>query len=423
MSVWTIAWSYLWNRKVTTSLTILSVGLGVALIASVLTLRDETRKRFEEEGRAWDIVVGAKGSPLQLVLSAVYFMDLPPGNIMYADYLRLLEHEDVDNAYPIGLGDTIHGGGQSFRIVGTKNDLFDYNWPHPITLENRDPFKFEEGSRRFEQPMEAVLGSTVAQLTKMKVGDTFVGAHGLIEGLGDEGMHDDQPFTVSGILEPSGTPFDRSVLVDIESIWHMHEEHHEHPEGEVHDEEAEMASREVTAVLIHLSTPAARFQFLEHVNDEYNAMAAIPVNEVTKLYNQFLGAAKTVLLAVAYLVVVVSAISIMIGLYLSILQRKRDLAIMRALGASAPEIFSFVLIEALLVTLLGVICGWIIGGGVSWGLGIFLTQKYGLDIAAFTLTLEHIVAFGTVSFVGLLAGILPGWQAYRTDVAASLADL
>lgn len=412
MSLWRIAWCYLWSRKVTTCLTILSVALGVALISSVFTLREETRKRFEEEGRAFDIAVGAKGSPLQLVLSAVYFMDQPTGNILLSDYEKLKQHEDVANAFPISLGDMLHGGGQGFRIVGTTRDLFDYTWPHPITGEERNPFKLEVGAH-FETSQDAVLGSFVARTTKLEVGDTFVGAHGMISGE----THDDHPFKVVGILKPSGTPFDRVVLCELESVWNIHAEH---GEGEQAGEEP---PKEITAVLIHLVSPAAQFQFRQHVNESLNVMAAIPTIEVAKLYYQFLGTAQMVLLAVAYLVVVVSAISIMIGLYLSILQRKRDLAIMRALGAAAPEIVGFVLIEALLVTMLGVGCGWILGGGVSWGLGLYLEKNYGLSIAGFAMTSQHLGAFCTVLLVGLGAGVLPSWQAYQTEVAENLAEL
>lgn len=160
MSLWRIAWIYLWSRMLTTGLTILSVALAVGLISAILTLRNETRARFEEEQQAYDIVVGPPGSPLQLVLNAVYYLDRPTGALPYSVYERLKTHEDVVHAFPIGLGDTYKG----FRIVGTIPEIFDYPWTSPVTGEDRYPFQLEEG-RFFEKPLEAVLGYLVARNT------------------------------------------------------------------------------------------------------------------------------------------------------------------------------------------------------------------------------------------------------------------
>jgi putative ABC transport system permease protein len=438
-----MAWAYLWNRKLTTILTILSVALGVALISSVLTLREETRKRFEEEGQAWDMVVGAKGSPLQLVLSSVYFMDRPTGNIPYTEYERILADEDVKAAFPVGLGDTYQG----FHIVGTEAKLFDVTW-EDITGEPRQPFQFVAG-QAFEQPKEAVIGSIAAEQTGLQVGDEFIGAHGFIqmaeETLAAAGMHShaSHPFTVVGILDPSGSPADRAIFVNLESVWDMHgaedfEEYytpealakvgeaadadHDHDHAEDHDHAAH-TDKMVTAVLVQLHTPALRFTFRQKVNDFYNAMAIIPIDEIAKLYDQLLGTAKTILLAIGYLVVTISGLSIVIGLYLSILQRKRDLAIMRALGASRGEIFGAVLIEAFWVAVLGIGSGWILGGLVTAGLGQYLSAEFGMRIGAFTLTREHISAFAVVGIVGILAGIIPALQAYRSDIARDLAQV
>ncbi|MCX5771589.1 MAG: ABC transporter permease, partial [Candidatus Hydrogenedentes bacterium] len=418
--LWHIAWGYLWNRRFTSALTILSVALGVGLIYSVLTLREETRKRFEEEGQSFDIVVGAKGSPLQLVLSALYFMDAPTGNIRLSDFEAIEKNEDVDAAFPISLGDTYRG----FRIVGTTTGLFSYTWTNPVSGEQRKPFNLAEG-RLFQKPMEAVLGSTIARAEDLKVGDTFIGSHGFIE-LPD-GVREDHvanPYTVVGILDPSGSPNDRAIFADLASVWDVHGQKHNAAEEAGGETRAGADPLEITAVLVSLQSPALRFQFVEYVNDTYNAMATIPINQIQNLYASLLGTAKSVLLSVGYLVVVISAISILIGLYLSILQRRRDLAIMRALGASAYEIVGSVLIEAFLVTVLGVAAGWVVGNLATWGVGLYLTRQYGLTIDVFTmLTNEQLAAFSVVGLVGIIAGIAPAWQAYRTDVARDLSEL
>lgn len=178
----------------------------------------------------------------------------------------------------------------------------------------------------------------------------------------------------------------------------------------------------VTAVLVQLYSPGLRFTFRQKINEQFNAMAEIPVQVIARLYDQLLGTAKTVLLAIGYLVVVISGLSIVIGLYLSILQRKRDLAIMRALGASKSEIFGAVLIEAFWVTLLGIAAGWLIGGAVTFAIGQYLAAQFGMQIRAFVISSEQFSAFATVGIVGILAGLLPAWQAYRSDVARDLAQ-
>jgi putative ABC transport system permease protein len=498
MNLWHIAWSYLWSRRVSSVITILCVALGVGLISAVLTLREETRKRFEEEGQAFDMVVGGKGSPLQLVLSSVYFLDVPNQNIRYSVYEMLKDHEDVSAAYPIGLGDTYKG----FRIVGTSTDLFSHVWVNAATGEETKPFNLKEG-RLFEKEMEAVIGNAVAKQQGLSVGDTFVGTHGFMKGFGHS--HDDFPYTVVGILEQGGTPFDRAVFCDLHSVWtvhghahgahaggedephadphgedadHDHEAHahgdnadhdheaHAHGEDADHDHEAHAHGEdvdhdhgdhshaaqddhahseghpdghlteeapapaeeddeelEVTAILVQLETPGLRWQFREYINDEINAMAAIPVQEIRKLFDELLGAIKAVLLVVGYLVVVVSALSIMATLYLAIMQRRRDMAIMRALGAAPAEIFGAVVLEAFWITVLGVGGGWLLGNVVSYGFGLYLTQRFGMAVTAFSLSAEEIRAFAAVAIVGLLAGILPAWQAYQTDVARDLAEL
>ncbi|HQL93826.1 MAG TPA: FtsX-like permease family protein, partial [Candidatus Hydrogenedentes bacterium] len=158
-------------------------------------------------------------------------------------------------------------------------------------------------------------------------------------------------------------------------------------------------------------------------NKQYNAMAAVPVNEIQKLYEQLLGTAKAVLLAIGYLVVVISSMSILIGLYMSILQRRRDLAVMRALGATRGEIFGAVLIEAFWVTVLGIGVGWILGAVVCYGLGMYLVAKLGFHVSAVALGPDLVTAYSAVLLMGLVAGILPAWQAYRTDIARDLAEL
>ncbi len=440
MTIWHIAWNYLWNRKLTTILTIVSVSLGVGLITSVLLLREETERRFVEEGQAFDIAVGAEGSSEQLVLSAVFFIGQPAGNIPYDVYTRLKADPDVSAAFPIALGDSFHG----YRIVGTTTDLFNHDWTNRITGQARNTYKLvqgSEGGRFFEKPLEAVLGSEVAKTSGLRVGDTFISTHGLSSAAGVE-SHADSPYTVVGILQPSGTPNDRVVFCSLDSIWDVHQ--HEYgtssltggasvselanesvgnTNADADDHHDEHEEKEVTAVLIVLESPGMRFDFLRRISKELpNIVAAIPVVAIQTLYNQFLGPVRQVLLAIGYLVVVISSISILIGLYLSIIQRKRDLAIMRALGAAAGEIMGAVLIEAFWVTLLGIVAGWAVGTGLTYVLSGYLTDRYGFAISVFRPSPDMVSAYSAVLLMGMFAGIVPAIQAYRTDVARDLSE-
>ncbi len=413
MSLWRIAWSYLWNRKLTTALTVLSVALGVGLISAVLTLREETQRRFEEEGQAFDIVIGAKGNPLQLVLSTVYFLDAPTGNMDIAIFNELKEHEDVVAAFPIGMGDTYRG----YRIVGTTPDLMEFEWG------DRTPYALAEG-RYFDAPFEAVVGANVAEDARLRLGATFYGTHGFVDSPYAQ-AHEDHPYTVVGILERSGSPNDRAIFCNIQDVWDVHDHGDDHDHHHEHGEECDHhhPHDDITAALIKLASPAIRFEFKDLVNRNYNAMAAIPIQEIQKLYEQLLGMAKLVLLAIGYLVVGISALSILIGLYMAILQRKRDLAIMRALGATRGEIFGAVIIEAFWVTLLGVVAGWFMGAVVCAALNQYLVAQVGFHVSAVRLTADLVAAYSAVILMGLIAGILPAWQAYRTDVARDLSEL
>jgi putative ABC transport system permease protein len=459
MSLWHIAWSYLWNRKFTTCLTILSVALSVGLISSVLSLREELEKRFAEEGQAFDLVVGPKGSPLQLVLGSVYFLDSAIGRTPLHVYEMLRkDSEFVEAAFPIGLGDT-YGG---FRIVGTSRELLDHEWVG-FSGDVRKPFALQDGEY-FESTREAVVGSVAARQLGLQIGDEFESIHGSFAISEDlrEFDHADHPYTVVGILKPSGSPFDRAIYCSIESIWDAHghaddEEHgeddhgdedmdehaheegdghaHEEGDGHAHDKDddhtevsEEIAAEEMdfsnslSAVLVQLHSPAQRFEYEGYINEQTDAMAVVPIQIISDFFRDFLDPIKGLMMGVGYLVVVISALSILIGLYLSIMQRKRDLAIMRALGASSYEIFGAVIIEAFWVTTLGIGVGWVFGNVVTYLLGIILAREYGLIVSPFGLSSEEIRAFATVALVGLVAGVLPAWQAYNSDVAHDLAD-
>ena len=431
MSLWHIAWNYLWNRWFTTALTILSVAMAVGLISAIMTVKNETQKRFEEEQLAYDVVVGPQGSPLQLVLNAIYYMDQPTGGMAYSDYLKIKAEEDVIHAFPVGLGDTY----QTFRIVGTEKEIFEYPWTSDTKKDadgewvKRYPFQIRDG-RFFDSSMEAVIGHRVANETGLTVGSTFSGTHGTMD-LGD---HEGELYTVVGVLKPSGTSNDRAIFVSLESVWELHADHSEDEEagdahanetaeehaGHAHETEIHKEDQKITAVLVDLHSGGYRFGFMGYIYDNYPCTPASPVDQISNLYDQILAPIIAILRSVGFVVVIISALSIMIGLYLSIIQRKRDMAIMRALGASAYEIFGAVMIEALLVTMIGIAAGWVIGKIVAVLIGAYISETYGLTIYGLSTSMEELKFFAIVAFIGLFAGIIPAWQAYQSDIAEDL---
>ncbi|MEO5716378.1 MAG: ABC transporter permease [Luteolibacter sp.] len=418
MSLWRMAWRYLWARALVTVLTLTGIALGTSLICSVLTLRRESEAGFLRESGQFDLVAGAKGSPLQLVLSSIYQLDVPTGNIPYSRYEALRDDKRVASAIPLGLGDNFHG----YRIVGTEDKLF--------SLTDRKDAKtplYRLGSGRFFQSdFEAVIGAQVARQSGLKTGDSFVGTHGLVVTAGSS-EHGDFPYKVVGILSDSGSSTDRAIYVSLASVWRIHDK-----EAEVHRKIAGVGpaagatSRqelEVTAVLVRLKSVGLRLWMGQEIQKRTEAMAAVPVNEMLRLYQQVLGPMQRILLGVAALVVVVSALSITATLYQSAERRRRDLAVLRALGARRREIFSLVVIEALLLTLLGLSAGWLLGHGGLALAGPYLRDDFGIGVSSWTTDRLEWIALGTVAAGGLIAGFLPAILAYRREPVNDLSSV
>lgn len=409
MSLWRMAWRSLWGRAFVTVLTVTGIVLGAALIVTVLTLQRESEAGFLNEGGQYDLVVGAKGSPLQLVLSSIYHLDVPTGNIPYARFEALARDTRIASAVALGLGDNYHG----YRIVGTDTNLFSLS-------DRRDSkkllFTLAEGTF-FHHDFEAVVGAQVARQTGLKIGDTFVGAHGLVVAPGSS-EHRAFPYHVVGVLAPSGGASDNAIYVTLPSVWRIHEK-----EVETHRQLAEVAPNaassttnlEVTAVLLRLKTVGLRLMMAQEIQKQTEAMAAIPVHEMLRLYQQVLQPMQRLFLAVAALVVVVSTLSITASLYQAAERRRRDLAVLRALGAHPREIFALVILEAVLVTLLALAVGWLLGHGGLAVANPYVRDRLGISLIPWTTDRMEVISLALVAINGLLAGILPAVQAYRRE--------
>lgn len=418
MNMLRLSWANLKADRLSTTLSIMLLAIGVGMVAFVMVVSQQLTDRFNRDIRGIDMVVGAKGSPLQLILSAVYQMDSPTGNIPLSEVKRLQKHPLVKYSIPLAYGDSYRG----YRIVGTEEKY----------LEHYDA-QFATGTV-WTKDFEAVVGSAVAENLNLKLGDHFHGSHGLVD---DMHVHEEEAYHVSGILKPTGTVADRLILTNIGSVWHIHGEHgddeeeahdhaeHEHGEHdhahEDHAHEPEDDSREITALLIKFKNPMAMMQLPRHVNTNTTMQAALPAIEVNRLY-QLLGVGFTTLQIIGALIMAIAAISVFISLLNSLKDRKYELALMRSLGASPFKLFSMVILESLLLCIIGY------GAGIALGrIGLLLMARLGeeqmqMSLSGNGFTMEELWLLPVTLVIGLIAALIPAFQAYRTDISSVLRN-
>jgi putative ABC transport system permease protein len=430
MTDFKLIFSYLRSRLLMTSLTVISVALGLALATIVLVLSSQTKQTLNRETGKWDIVIGAKGSPLQIVLNSLYYLDAPVGNVNVSVWNHLKSDPIVDKIIPVTMGDNYYGS----PIIGTVPEFFDGRKSIHSGKE-----LFAEGNN-FSKPFEIVAGAEVAKNNHLKISQKIIGAHGWTK---SDDLHHDFPYTVVGILSPTGTNIDRAVYTDYHSTWiaHAHGHHHNGDEHEAegieketghHDEhDADETAHEsdhhnhdhdaeVTSLLVRLHQPGARFRLAEDINANYNAQAVIPVNEIDKVSRTFIAPLQGILLLVAYLVIFVSALTILISLYYSIHQRRRDIAVIRSLGATRIDVFRVIALEAAVLSGLGVLLGWLLGHGIiALGSGMVMTH-YGIILNAWQFETVEIIVAISVLIAGIAAGLLPALLAYKISVAEIL---
>ncbi|MEM7233295.1 MAG: ABC transporter permease [Planctomycetota bacterium] len=419
MSLTRIAWRYLWARPVVTSLTLLGVILGAGLISGVLHLRRAVETAFVRESATFDLVVGAKGSPLQLVLSSIYWIDDATGTIDYDEVESLASRREVSSAVPIAVGDGYRG----FRIVGTERSFFD--------LKRRDdegrltsPLATLDSGELFDSSFEAVLGAEVARATQLKIGESFVSAHGVSDVSIPGQDHDESPFRVVGLLNPQGSPVDRAIFVSLDSVWEIHEHHEEeeseHPGEDEEHEEEEHEHRKVSSVLVQLKIPSANARVADEIGQSPDLLAAIPMQEMFRLKLQLLDPLETALLALGAIVVVVAILSVATTIAQSAERRRRELAIARSLGASRSEILALVGLEAGILSFLGVAIGYVVGHAslaVAQNSG---ARRLGVTFDAWQWNPLEAWALLAVFVAACIAGSVPAFIAYRRSPVMDL---
>ncbi len=439
MKIIFIAWKNCWQKAGATTLTLLLLSFGVGIISMMFLLENQLSDKFNKNIKDIDFVLGAKGSPLQLILANVYHIDAPTGNIKVSEAQKIIKNPTVKEAIPLAYGDNYEG----WRIVGTTPRYAEFY-----------EVKLKEG-KVFETPFEVTVGSYAAKELGLKLGQTFKSNHGL-DKEGEEEEGHDQLFTVVGIYEASGTVIDRLILTPVESIWEVHdhgdheesghagivsaEEHdaehahedehaheadtldndHAHEDEHAEEEHAHEEDHEVTAYLLIKRLPMAPM-ILPQLVKNTNMQLALPAIEINRLNENF-GIGMSVVKAVAILIMIISFLSVFISLYNALRERQYELAILRTLGGRRIQLFILILLEGFFMVALGLIIGLVLSR-----VGITLLSDMAKDSfhdefnAMFFLPQEYYLV-GITLGLGVVASLLPALRAFFMDISKTLSN-
>ncbi len=448
MNLVAIAWKSIRQRGLASCLTALSVALGVMLMVVVLVISGAVSSVFNQNTIAYDLVVGhQRGGELALVLSAVYRVKSASENLPYLYYKQLQEDRRVESAVPMAFGDVTQEG--HFPLVGTTAEYFENDYTPGK--------KFLVRGNQIAGNFDAIIGSEVANKNNWDIGSQFKIVHG-----GADGTHvHDEKFTVVSVIKRTGTPNDRTVFVNIEGFYAI--EGHETPLNEVeerlrnfyasdpdrlafalaqineakqhaaeeeshdhghhhHHHETPDAAKEVTAILVrtHPDRPIYAINLMNELKEGYQAMAVNPMSAIRKLMTNVLGNVEMGLLVLTAMIILVSGISIFVSIYNSMSDRKREIGIMRALGARRGSVFGIVLTESIVLCVGGGLVGWLVGHGLAILAAPYVVERTGLLLDPWTLDPMEFILFPVLLALAAVVGFLPAMTAYRTDVADAL---
>jgi putative ABC transport system permease protein len=401
-----ITFSYLKFNKLNSFLIIFLLAFGFCSIALLFAFSNSIENKMQNDASAIDLVVGAKGSPLQLVLSSVYHADIPTGNISFSQAETISKLPQVKDYLKIGLGDNY----KNFRIVGTQDKFIDfYN------------IKISQG-KNFNKPFQAVIGYNTAKNAGLKIGDKFAGAHGLV---GSTDVHDEFMYEVVGVLEKNFSVIDDLIFVDLKSVWQVHADHH-HEEGHDHKHEhshshkhEKHSNNDITAVLIKTKSSLDIFNLPRKINKTTNMLAASPAYEAARLM-QLLNVGSKLIKIFAYCLIIASILMIFISLISSLKKRIYDFAVIRAIGGSRFFITKNIILECLLVTIIGLLIGYTIFAFLIEFLPSMFFELSGLNLKSQLFNNQILFFAFFILFLSLLAGLLPAIKAYNVDVIKNL---
>ena len=397
MSIFKLSLKNIFSRPMSSVLSIMLLSLGVSMISLLILINTVLKEQMDNNLKGIDMVIGAKGSPLQLILSSVYHIDSPTGNIPLKEAKAIENNKMVGYSVPLLYGDNYNG----YRIVGTNSKFFEL---YDLNIKS---------GNFFSKDFEVVVGSKIAERLNLNLEDEFISSHGLRE-TGE--AHANSPFIIKGILEFSNSVADQLILTSPESIWEIHSEH-DHDEEHDHDDD----EKEITAMLIKFKSPMNIIQFPRYINEQTNLQSAVPSYEISRLFKLFGFGIETISL-LAYLIILVSGISIFITLYNSMKERKYDLALIRTLGGTRFQLSLMLIYESLLLTIIG----FFIGIGLSRLSLIFISKimdanfNYSLNNTGILNDEWWLLIVSII--IGLVACLIPSIWVYRMDISKTLSD-
>jgi putative ABC transport system permease protein len=404
------------QHALSSTITVLSVGLAAGLTMSVFAINHQTYDAFTGGEVGFDAVLGARGSQLQLVLNTVFHLEASAGNIPWSMYKQIAANPRVELAIPYAVGDNYKG----FRLVGTTPEIFT-----KFRYRSGKGFEVEPGGRFFQaDTRDVVAGSYVARRLGLKVGQVITPYHGFQ--YAESQKHEDQ-FTIVGIMKPTNSPSDRVVWIPIDAVYRM-SGHVLRGTGQIYvpaeGQEIPDENKEVSAVMLKFKSAQTGFILDQQINRQGKvATLAWPVAKVMADLFERIGWVNSILSMVAYLVMVVAAGSILASIYNTMNERRREFAILRALGARRSTVFSAIVLEALSITLLGALVGYLVYGAILTAAIVEVRDRTGVVLNAFRLDPAMWLVPLAMMALGALAGLVPAFKAYRTDVASNLTPL
>jgi putative ABC transport system permease protein len=412
-----VAWHSLQNRRYTAILTIISVAISTFVLLGVEHIRHEAKESFSKTVSGVDLIVGARTSQLNLLLYSVFHIGNPTNNISWQSYRELADDPKVAWTIPISLGDSHQG----YRVMGTTDDFF-----MRFRFGKNTALSFSEGEA-FSQLFDVVLGAEVAKKLNYRVGDPILLAHGL--GRISFSMHDDKPFRVKGILRPTGTPADQTLYISLQGMEAIHLDWRDGvkiPGKKVSDSDIEaldLTPKSITAFMIGLQSKMAIFSVQRHINQypKEPLLAILPGITLTELW-QMMNSMENTLRLISILVLFSSLLGLSTMLLSSIRERQREIAVMRAIGASPLFVFLIIQIEALMITLVGIIVAIVV-----LAIGILLIQStlaenYGIFINHFSISNQTLGIVGIIILSTFILGLIPSLSAYRMSLHHGLVE-
>ena len=403
MNIFKLSLKNIFNKPLSSTISLALLILGIGIISLLLQLNTLIKDQMDNNLKGIDMVVGAKGSPLQLILSSVYHIDSPTGNISLEEAEKISKNRMVGSSIKLLYGDNFKG----YRIVGAEKKF--------IELYNG---KIKKG-KNLSKPFEVLVGSKVYSKLKIDIGDDLISSHGLRE-TGES--HDDQSFKVVGLLEPSNSVIDQLIITLPQSVWdvhgnHGHEEEHEHD----HEEEHQHDDREITAMLIKFKSPMNIIQFPRQINETTNLQAAVPSYEISRLF-KLSGFGIETLSYLAYLIIIVSGFSLFINLFNSMRERKYEMALIRTLGASRLQLSTMIIFESIILTISGFILGLLFSRFGVMFVSSLMEESINYNLSSFKILNEEYWLLLLSVIIGLMASLIPAVQVYKMNISKILAD-